>query len=154
MLGRGEAARAMWHVYVRKGIALIPNVARTDAGFFLDVDPVRVVGLNEPQALAAAIEQAMAAGNPQVPTPTRAAFPTPVILKPARVKTWKGFVHGGACFTILRGEGGIDIEETGRDENGEWKDAPSLSQKLAASASALDIAHRIATHASQRSDLT
>jgi hypothetical protein len=119
-----------------------------DAGYFLDVGPVRAVGLDNPQSLAVAIEQAMVAGNPQV------AFPTPVILKPASVKTWRGFERRGACFTILRGEGGIDIEETGRDENGDWKDAPSLSQKLAASASVLDIARRITARAGQRSDLT
>src|SRR5688500_13934138 len=33
----------MWHFYVRGGKAYVPVVAQTDAGFFLDIDPVAVV---------------------------------------------------------------------------------------------------------------
>lgn len=143
----------MWHVYVRKDTVFVPDVARTEAGFFLDVEPVRVAKLSDLQSLALAIEQAMVSGNPRVPTPTRAAFPKPVILKPAGVKNWNSFVERGACFTVFRGEGELEITETGRNDDGEWVDAPSLNQKLSGDSTALDIATRIAERAGQRADL-
>lgn len=143
----------MWHVYVRKGTAFVPNVAQTKAGFFLDVEPVRVARLDDPQSLASAIEQAMTAGNPRVPTPTRAAFPKPVILKPAGAKNWNAFVERGACFTVFRGDGELEITETARNEDGEWMDTPSLNQKLSLTSPASDIARRIIERVSQRADL-
>lgn len=149
-----QAVRPMWHVYVRKDTAFVPDVARTEAGFFLDVEPVRVAKLSDLQSLASAIEQAMIAGNPQVPTPTRAAFPKPVILKPAGVKNWNAFIERGACFTIFRGEGKLEITETARNDDGEWVDAPSLNHKLPANSLAFDIGKRIAERANQRADLT
>lgn len=145
--------KPLWHVYVRKGKAFIPDVARTEAGYFLDVEPVRVANLDDLQSLASSISQAMAAGNPQVPTPTRAAFPKPVILKPAGVRNWNDFVEGGACFTIYRGEGEFEITETGRNADGEWVDVPTLNQKLPGSSLAADIAQRIAVRANHRADL-
>jgi len=145
--------RPMWHVYLRKGTAFVPNVAQTEAGFFLDVEPVRVAKLDDLQSLASAIEHAMAAGNPRVPTPTRAAFPKPVILKPAGTKSWNTFVERGACFTIFRGAAELEMAETGRNDDGQWVDDPSLSQKLPTNLSAVDIAKRIAERASRRSDL-
>jgi hypothetical protein len=149
-----QAVRPTWHVYVRKGMAFVPNVAQTEAGFFLDVDPVRVAKLDDLQSLASAIEQAIAAGNPRVPTPTRAAFPKPVILKPAGAKNWKGFVERGACFTVFHSRDELELTETSRNDEGEWLDAPSLNQTLPADSLAIDIAKRIADRASQRADLT
>jgi hypothetical protein len=149
-----EKGGSLWHVYVRKGTAFVPDVARTEAGFFLDVEPVRVARLDDLGVLASALEEVMAAGNPRVPTPTRAAFPKPVIVRPAGVKNWNAFVDRGACFTISRTEGEIAIAETGRNDDGEWVDAPSLTQRLPASSSALAIAKRIAERARQRADLT
>ena len=148
-----QTVRPMWHVYVRKGTAFVPDVARTEAGFFLDAEPVRVAKLSDLQSLASAIEQVMATGNPRVPTPTRAAFPKPVILKPAGVKSWNAFVERGACFTIFRGEDELEIAETGRNDDGEWVDAPSLNQKLSGGSPALEIATRITERVGQRGDL-
>ena len=148
-----QTVRPMWHVYVRKGTAFVPDVARTEAGFFLDVEPVRVAKLSDLRSLATAIEQAMATGNLRVPTPTRTAFPKPVILKPAGVKNWNAFVERGACFTIFREEDELEVTETGRNDDGEWIDVPSLNQKLSGGSPALEIATRIAERVGQRGDL-
>jgi len=145
--------KPMWHVYVRKGTAFVPNVAQTTAGYFMDVEPVRTSKLDDVPSLAIIIEQAMASGNPQVPTPSRAEFPKPVILKPAGVKNWNAFVEKGACFTIFRSEAEVEICETGRNDDGEWIDVPSLTQRIPAGSSATEIAKRIAERACQRADL-
>jgi len=144
----------MWHVYILKDTAFVPDVAQTEAGFFLDVEPVRVAMLDDLKSLTLAIEQTMIAGNPLVPTPTRAAFPKPVILKSAGVKNWNTFVKRGACFTIFRGDGELEIAETGRNDDGDWVDAPSLNQKLPGNLEVADIAKLIAERARHRADLT
>ncbi len=74
----------LWHVYLRNGTAFIPTVAQTNAGFFLDVDPVGVVSATDTEALRHAVKQAIGRGNPKVATPTRAAFPKPVVLSYAK----------------------------------------------------------------------
>lgn len=149
-----QRVRPLWHVYVRKGTAFVPNVARTEAGFLLDVEPVRVAKLNDLQLLASAIEEAMAAGNPRVPTPSRDEYQKPFLIGLAGVRTWKAFERSGACFTIFRGEGEVEIAETARNDDGEWVDAPSLNQKLPVDSLAMVVAKRIAERARQRADLT
>jgi hypothetical protein len=144
----------MWHVYVRKDTALVPDVARTKAGFFLDIEPVRVAELEDLQSLALAVEQAMKSGNPEVPTPSRDEYKKPFLIGVAGVRTWKAFERKSACFTIFRGEGEIEIAETGRNDAGQWIDAPSLNRTFAGDSSAMDLARYIATRANHRTDLT
>ena len=92
----------LWHIYFRKGTVFIPTVAKTDAGFFMDIDPVAVVeGVNH-QTVAEAIKAVISKGNPTVATPTRATFPKPVILKYANVKSWATFEKGAFCWTIKK----------------------------------------------------
>lgn len=148
-----QAIGPIWHVYVRNGTAFVPNVARTEAGFILDVEPVRVAKLNDTPSLESAIEQAMAAGNPRVPTPTRDEYKKPFLIGLAGVRTWKAFERTGACFTVFRGEDGLEITETARNDDGEWVEAPSLNQNLPGNSPALAIAKRIAERAGQRADL-
>jgi hypothetical protein len=147
-----QSVSPVWHVYVRKGIAYVPNTAQAEAGFFLDVEPVRVATLDDIQSLAVAIEQAMSSGNPRVPTPTRADYSKPLILKDAGVKTWKAFERIGACFTIL-GRDEITLFESGRDQSGAWVDDPALTETLPVTTSALDLAKRIAERSRRRDDL-
>ena len=140
----------MWNVYVCVGRAFIPDVAKTEAGFFLDVEPVRTVELGDLPALAAALDQAMANGNPLVQTPARSSFPKPVVLKLAGVKNWNTFMKRARCFTILRGESEIEIAEAGRDEKGAWIESPSLHQGFSLRTSSLELARHIVERARQR----
>ncbi len=136
-----------------KKTAFVPNVAKTEAGYFLGVDPVRIAKLNDVAALTVIIAQAMASGNPQVPTPNRIAFSKPVILKPAGAKNWNAFVEKGDCFTIFQSMEGLEIAETGRNKDGQWVDCPSLIQNLPAGSSESDIAKSLIEGAARRSDL-
>jgi len=45
----------LWHIYIRSGMAYIPVVAKTVAGFYLEVEPVEVVHLSDKLALIAAL---------------------------------------------------------------------------------------------------
>jgi len=148
-------ARYGWNVYVRKNVVYIPDVARVKDGFHLDVEPVRVVALQDIPALVAAIHSAMSRGNPNIPKLPPGPFPKPVILEPAGVKSWAAFERGSACFSIWKDEHEIEITETGRDASGRWSESPAVTvvQAFSKNTSALNIANCIANRASQRDDL-
>src|SRR5256885_17252816 len=98
-------AAMLWNLYLRNGTAYVPTVAQTEAGFFLDTDPVEVIPAVNTEALRNAVKQAIARGNPKVPTPTRAAFPKPVVLRYAKVKSWSAFEKGCSNWTIVETDG-------------------------------------------------
>src|SRR5882672_2271708 len=114
----------LWNVYLRNGIAFIPTVAQTDAGFFLDIDPVAVISATDAEALQDPIKQAMGRGNPKVPTPTRAAFPKPVVLKYAKVKSWSAFEKGCLNWTIVVEDGVYHIKRGRKRPDHGWEDDP------------------------------
>ena len=68
----------LWHVYLRKGIVFVPTVARTQAGYYLDIEPVAAISATDAEAVRDVVKQAITRGNPLVPTPTRATFPSRV----------------------------------------------------------------------------
>jgi hypothetical protein len=41
------ADRGLWLLFLRKGQAFIPTMARTDAGFYMGVEPVEVVDMRD-----------------------------------------------------------------------------------------------------------
>ena len=67
----------MWHVYYRAGRFFVPVVARTDAGYYLDIDPVAAVPGDAPDALGTCVRAAIDRGNPRVPALARHEFPRP-----------------------------------------------------------------------------
>ncbi|HET9697872.1 MAG TPA: hypothetical protein VFP40_13455, partial [Terriglobales bacterium] len=75
--------------YVRNDTVYLPVMARTHAGFYLDMEPVEIVSANDVQAFAMALRRAIERGNPVVHTPARNAFPKPVVLRYAKAKSWK-----------------------------------------------------------------
>ena len=70
-------ASMLWQVYFRNCIVYVPTVARTDAGFFMDVEPLEAVPVTDRRAVEQAIERAVSRGNPVMPTPSRATSPPP-----------------------------------------------------------------------------
>ena len=132
----------MWHFYVRKGTAYVPTVAQTDAGFFLDIEPIAVVLAADREALARAIGGVIAAGNPVVPAPARGAYPTPAVLQVAGVKTWSTFEKSARCYTVYRTETGYEIPTMERVAEG-WVENPQRAQKLPLSSSHDDVARAL-----------
>jgi hypothetical protein len=120
----------LWNLYLRNGTAYVPTVARTEAGFFLDTDPVEVVPAVNTEALRDAVKQAIARGNPRVPTPTRAAFPKPVVLKYAKVKSWSAFEKGCSNWTIVETNGLYQIKRGRKRPDRGWGDDPTQIEML------------------------
>jgi hypothetical protein len=133
----------MWHFYVRKGKAYLPSVARTEAGFFLDIAPVTVLPVDDREGLVRAIATMIAAGNPVVATPARSAYSTPVVVEAAGVKTWSAFESGARCFTAYRTEADYEIPAMERAGDG-WVENTQRIKKLPLSSSHEEVASALA----------
>jgi hypothetical protein len=120
----------LWNLYLRNGTAYVPTVAQTEAGFFLDIDPVEVVPAIDTEALRNAVKQAIGRGNPRVPTPTRAAFPKPVVLRYAKVKSWSTFEKGCSNWTIVEKGGLYQIKRGRKRPDRGWEDDPTQIEAL------------------------
>src|SRR5215831_11181562 len=107
----------MWSVYYRSGRFFVPVVAKTEAGYYLDIDPVAAVPGDALDALVTCVRAAIGRGNPRVPTPTRAEFPKPVVLGPAGVKSWASFERTAASWTIARDAGDYVVTASARGSN-------------------------------------
>jgi|SRR5579863_5869903 len=124
----------VFHVYLKKGVAYVPVVARVTAGYYMDQEPVAVVPVSNSQALRQALKDAISRGNPTIPTPARANFPAPVLLKYAGVKYWSDFARGTESWRIEQSDGSFKIvggKESGR---GGWVDDPEQTLALPAEA--------------------
>ncbi|MFX1678910.1 hypothetical protein PV762_06735 [Mitsuaria sp. CC2] len=91
----------LWNVYLREGLVLMPTMAKTDAGFFIEVEPVSVVRSDKLEDIARALKANIQRGNPLIETPSRDNFPKPVVLPYAKVKTWSTFEKKVQCWKIL-----------------------------------------------------
>jgi hypothetical protein len=135
------------------GRFLVPIVARTTAGYFLDIEPVAVAQRELPDDLVSALDSALRLGNPSVATPTRASFPEPVVLKPAEVKSWATFEKRSICWTINLENDEYSLSATGRAAGGGWADEPSFALKVPCSAGAPGLAGAILAQLESRTDV-
>jgi hypothetical protein len=132
------------HLYLRNGVVYIPTVARTEAGYFMDIDPVEVVSAADGDALRHAIKEAINKRNPTVPTPTRAAFPKPVVLKYAKVKSWSAFEKGTLPWTIEEKDGRYNIKPGRKRPDRGWEDDPERVESLPPGITLEAVADRVA----------
>src|SRR5262249_22949805 len=101
------------------------TVAKTDAGFFMDVSPVAVHELADAEGVKAAIVAALAQGNPKAAAPSRGAFPKPAVLEYAKVKTWSTFEQSALCGNISQKDGAYQLRPMRRSATRGWEDDPA-----------------------------
>jgi len=114
----------LWHIYLSKRTVFIPSVSKTEAGFYLDTEPVEVVPAQDVSRLELALKTTIERGNPIVPTPTRDKFPEPVVLKYAKKKSWASFEKSATCFIFAKRESIYEIKHLRNSPNGGWEDDP------------------------------
>jgi hypothetical protein len=120
----------MWKLYLRNGIVYVPTVAQTEAGFYLDIEPVRSIPAMDSEALQNVLKESMSVGNPICPTPLRATFPKPVILDHAKLKSWPAFEKGAQCWTIVKKEENYKIAAGRKRSDRGWEDDPNRTEFL------------------------
>src|SRR5882757_6079966 len=120
----------LWHLYLRDGRAYVPSVGQTEAGFYLDIEPVEVALAVDTDALQRAITEVIQRGNPKIPTPARAAFPKPVVLKYAKVKSWSAFEKGCLNWTVVEKDGVYHVKPDRKRPDRGWEDDPTRIETL------------------------
>ncbi len=101
------------HVYFdrKTGTVLVPRAAKTEAGYWLDIEPVEQASFADPVSITNLVKRAMEQGEVVVPTPTRAMFPKPVVLAHSTARSWGDFEKRNSQFSILRtADGRLRIE--------------------------------------------
>lgn len=133
------APKNLWHFYVRKGLAYIPTVAQTEAGFFIDIEPVLTLPVSDRERLIQAIASMVSRANVCVPTPARSDYGTPVVVTAAGVKTWATFEKIAQLYKIYRTDTEYEIPRVERTDRG-WMDSPYEVKRLPLSLSHEEVA--------------
>ena len=128
--------------YVRNGRAYIPLTAKTQAGFYIDMEPVEIVSVSDGDALELALHNAVLRGNPVVPTPTRGSFPRPVVLKYAKVKSWRLFESQATYWSLSARDHDWTFGTWKRADRG-WEPDPSAETHIEGDYSIDDIVRRL-----------
>jgi hypothetical protein len=124
---------AVVNVIVRKGKAYTCVAAQTEAGFYVDSEPVFVVDLDTDEVLAA-LERVIALGHPSVPTPTVEEMGKRPGLVPsaAGVSNWKKLAQGGtSCSIQWRKDGTITLFISRLDKKGRFEWDPARTRTFA-----------------------
>jgi hypothetical protein len=131
------------HLYTRNGIAYVPTAAKTEAGYFLDIEPVEIVSVGDRSALAQAIKRTIARGHPRIPTPTRATgFPKSIMLKYANIKSLRTFERTALSWHFSKADECFQIEQWQRGPEGGWVPDPAHTMRLPAGTSLDDAINR------------
>lgn len=108
------------HVYLRQGIVYMPTVARTEAGFYMNVEPVAEVSVSNTDGIRSAFHELIARGTAVIPTPKRNEYPPSLLPKYAGVKTDRAFMHGTAHWAIDKKDGDCQIIGYRVHKDGYW----------------------------------
>jgi hypothetical protein len=137
-------------LFVRNGTAYIPTLAKTEAGYYMDIDPVVVVSVSDSEAFAKSILETIARGHPKIPTPTRdVGFPQWVVPKYAKLKSRSAFEKGATYWNLAERDGAYTIEEWQKREQGGWLPDPSKVERLPPGTSLNNAAQRFVERVQQ-----
>ena len=132
-----------WGIYIVGRQVIIPTVGRTEAGLYLDIEPVAVVSLDDTEGLIQNILAMVQQGNPRVPAPQRGMFPKPVVLKYTKAKSWAAFERAAVCWSISLADGEFRIGPFARAADKGWEEDPDLMHRIADSAPLESVVQRL-----------
>ena len=90
-------------------------------GAFLETGPVVVHEISDEQGIVRSIIEAIAKGNPIVPHPSRDAWPKPVLIKPAGVRSQVALERSSATFPTFCNGKLWHIYPSKRNAKGRWE---------------------------------
>ncbi|MGA2183132.1 MAG: hypothetical protein ABSH47_08895 [Bryobacteraceae bacterium] len=120
--------------YLRKRTAYVPTMARTQAGFWLSVEPVDVAPVADAEALKLVLLRAIERGNPVVPTPGRDHFPPDVMRRYCGMRSLSAFERTAQLWSFGQSADTYLISQWRRSEvhRGAWEQSLERTTVLAA----------------------
>jgi hypothetical protein len=102
--------------YLRKGLAFVPTMAKTEAGYWIAIEPFDVGRVETPEALQSMLLAAIKRRNPVVRTPPRDNFPRPIMEGYCGLKSLSAFERTASSWAISQHDGHFHICEWRRSE--------------------------------------
>lgn len=115
-------------IIVWNNMAYFPTQCQTEAGFFVDCEPVISSSPNI-NGMMTAVQDSLKRGHPQIPTPERHEWKEheSVILKATGARSWKALAKNGRAFGIDWTDQNIILEIDRVDSKGRWE--PDLEKR-------------------------
>jgi hypothetical protein len=120
-----------WRTYLRGDRVFIPAVGVVDKGLYRDIEPVAVLAPSDTEGLQKEFTRVAARGNPPVPPYPPDAYPQPVVVKYAGVKSWGAFARGASPWNIKEKDGIHQIVGHWKGPSG-WVEDPEQTIKFPA----------------------
>jgi len=99
-----------WTIYVVGDRVVVPTLHRAATGLLVEREPVEVAPAGDVAAVAAAIWRVVERGNPRVELPPHgASWSKPVVLRPARVRSWAALERVAFPWTLEGGPTGFRL---------------------------------------------
>ena len=115
-------------VYVFNQQLVLPTVAQTEDGFFVDTAPVKVLTMKKVEQWPGAIYKALAKGNEVIPTPDATDEPGSSILDVLNIRKWSTFETQAIMYVLHDGGRYVMMHRTGKGANGMW-DNSTMEQR-------------------------
>ena len=99
---------------------IIPELAETEAGFYVETAPVDFFPVHEVDNWKSAIYKRLTRGNPVIPTPDDNVTPGSPILEALNLRKWDDFERQAVLYTIHVRPRAVSVYKTGKNEEGRW----------------------------------
>lgn len=149
--------------YLMADRAILPTEAITENRLRVDIEPVTVFDYRNRAEFIAALENAIAAGNPIVPNPAEeelqpsadgfSEFKNPPGLKYSGLATWDELERKSILASIRCYPSGYLVEVFGRAKDGKWSEDTALELRLPANVGLSVVVDAILDHLKIRRDL-
>jgi hypothetical protein len=106
--------------YVYREKLILPTVEETEAGFYIDSDPVRQMPVKDRHAIEKALVTAFYAGNRIVATPEASVDKGSALLDALNLVKWSSFEKFAVMYTVYLGGRYTTIYATGRGADSMW----------------------------------
>src|SRR5215470_4437016 len=132
-----------WALFVRQEMAYIPTSAKTEAGFYLEIEPVETAKIADTVKFREALKAALSRGNPRVATPRREDYGKPAVMKYAKVKSWAQMERESSFWGITENNGNYEFGPYKRRSDRGWEEDPTQIVKLPPKLTIDEVAERI-----------
>ncbi|PYR27202.1 MAG: hypothetical protein DMF98_06605 [Acidobacteria bacterium] len=125
------------HIYLYKNRLYVPRLARTDAGFYLEQEPVSSVE-PAPAELRVLLESRIREGNPVTAAPMRKEYPSlPRVVRAAGARTARAFEREARLWAVELTSNRMKLEALERHPDGGWVQ-PQRAQEFPSTSEGMD----------------
>ena len=116
----------IWNIYLFGKTVLIPTLAKTEAGFYVEIEAVCVANKDDSISLLEVLKTSLSICNPNVPTPVFDKGYKPIILKFTTAKSYSEFEKKAFLWKIRLEKEIYKVGKLDKDNDKGWKSEPAL----------------------------